>query len=54
MTIAPQRAGKENFMVKSDYFDVDMNPAKQLNGGMQLKKYLLNFLAFLFFRVKLC
>lgn len=37
MSIAPQKADKENFMVKSDYFNVDLSPKFS---GIQLGKKL--------------
>lgn len=39
MIIAPQKADKENFLVKSDYFNVDMSPKKPL-AGIQLGRKL--------------
>lgn len=40
MTIAPQHTGKENsFMVKSDYFNLDMSPKKSSSGARIIKKY---------------
>lgn len=43
MIIAAQKSDKENFLVKSDYFNADMKP-KNLQMGIQLnKKFVFNF-----------
>ncbi|GFY67417.1 autophagy-related protein 13 homolog [Trichonephila inaurata madagascariensis] len=43
MTIAPQNSGKENsFMVKSDYFNVDMSPKRNNSGEKIINRVLRN------------
>lgn len=46
MIIAPQKSEKENFLVKSDYFNVDMSPKTQLAGIQFGKKYVSIFTCF--------
>lgn len=43
MIIAPQKADKENFLVKSDYFNADMSPKKQMTGIQIGNKFVYIF-----------